>query len=64
MKYNLKSFQKRSISLPQHPDVKKAVSYADRTIYINADARPGANIILYEAPKDQQVPERPLPWMK
>lgn len=46
---SLKTFRKRTIHMPEYPDVKKAVSYADRVIYINLDARPGANVILYEA---------------
>lgn len=52
MKSNrLKSFRKRAIHMPEYPHIKKAVSYADRTIYINVDARPEANVILYEAPR-------------
>ena len=64
MKYNLKTFRKRAIRMPQHPEVKKAVSYADRTIYVNVDARPGANVILYEAPKNPRdlPPEDFVPW--
>lgn len=64
MKYNLRTFQKKAIRMPEHPEVKKAVSYADRTIYINVDARPGANVILYEAPEDHDdlPPEDFLPW--
>ena len=58
MKYNLKTFQKKAIRMPEHPEVKKAVSYADRTIYINVDAQPWANVILYEAPdQDDLLPE-------
>lgn len=48
----LKTFRKRTIHMPECPHIKKAVSYADRTIYINVDARPGANVILYEAPRN------------
>ena len=59
MKYNLRTFQKKAIRMPEHPEVKKAVSYADRTIYINVDARPGANVILYEAPEDRRDLQEP-----
>ena len=45
------SFARRNISMPQHPEVFKAYSYSDRCIYINVKARPGANIVLFEAPK-------------
>lgn len=64
MKYNLKTFRKRVLRLPSHPEVKKVVSYADRTIYINVDARPGANVILYEAPQADLPPEDFLPWQR
>ena len=33
-------------------------------VYINENARPGANVILYEAPKVQQVPVYPEPWRR
>lgn len=59
--YSLKSFRKRAIRMPEHPEVKKAVSYADRIIYINVDARPGANIILYEAARHPRESD-PLLW--
>lgn len=64
MRYNLKTFKKKAIRMPDHPEVKKAVSFADRTVYINIDARPGANVILYEAPEDHDdlPPEDFLPW--
>ena len=51
---SLKTFRKMTIRMPEHPEVKKAVSYAYRTIYINLDARPGANVILYEAVPDHR----------
>lgn len=64
MKYNLKTFRKRALRMPDHPEVKKVVSYADHAIYINVDARPGANVILYEAPKNPRdlPPEDFAPW--
>lgn len=64
MKYNLKAFARVMVHLPQHPEVKKIYSYAERKIYINENARPGANVILYEAPKVQQVPVRPEPLQR
>lgn len=64
MRYNLKTFARVMVSLPQHPEVKKIYSYAERKVYINENARPGANVILYEAPNVQQVPVRPEPWRR
>lgn len=48
----LNTFHKRAIRMPQHPEVSKAYSYLDSCIYINVNARPGANVVLYEAPAD------------
>ena len=64
MKYNLKAFARVAVHLPQHPEVKKIYSYAERKVYINENARPGANVILYEAPKVLQVPVRPETWRR
>lgn len=63
MKYNLKSFRRVAVRLPQHSEVKKIYSYAEQKVYINVDARPGANIILYEAPRNPRElpPENPVP---
>ena len=64
MKHSLKTFRRVAVRLPQHPEVKKIYSYEERKIYINVDARPGANIILYEAPKNPRdlPPEDFVPW--
>lgn len=47
----IKRFCTRLINMPQCPEVFKAYSYSDCCIYINVKARPGANIVLFEAPK-------------
>lgn len=60
MKYDLKTFAKRMISIPDHPEIKKAYSFPDKTIYINKDARPGANVIIFEAPT-AALPVSPRP---
>jgi len=66
MKYNLKAFKKVAVRLPRHPEVKKIYSYAEKKIYINVDARPGANVILYESPKPELdlPPEDFVPWTR
>ena len=56
MKYNIKNFRKVAVRLPQHPEVKKIYSYAEQKIYFNVDARPGANVILYECPDPSRIP--------
>lgn len=64
MKHNVKTFRKVAVRMPEHPEVKKIYSYAEHKVYINIDARPGANVILYEAPRRQEdlPPEDFLPW--
>lgn len=62
MKYNLKAFRKRYTRIPAHPEIRKLYSFPDRTIYINKDACPSANVILFEAPARQDNPVCPAPW--
>lgn len=56
MKNNVKTFRKVIVHLPQYPDIKKIYSYEERKIYINNDARPGANVILLEPARDRRDP--------
>lgn len=58
-KYNLKSFPKVLVRMPEHPEVKKIYSFTEYKVYINVDARPGANVILFEPPR----PADPAPWL-
>ena len=50
-----KMFRKRAICMPDHPEVAKAYSYKDYCIYINTAAKPGAKVVLFEAPNNKKA---------